>query len=75
MFEVRLSPKNFCRLLSLFVKCAAILAGIQWFLIEQHLSDILAVGSAGEFDPIVKFHDTFLEEANFVGFRAAVLVG
>ena len=52
------------------MKCVALQAGIPCFLVEQHLDDLLLVGSNKEEDSAVQFHEVFLAKANRVGFRA-----
>ena len=69
MFGSRSSPGIFCDLLGLFVRCIILLSGIPDYLVEQHLDDVLAIDGGGMDDPVARFNDLFLEEAEKVGFR------
>ena len=69
MFGTRSSPGIFCKLLGLFRSCVALLSGIAPYQDLQHLDDVLAVGSSREGDPVERYHELFLVEAERAGFR------
>lgn len=69
MFGTRSSPGIFSDLFRLFVDCVTLLAGMEPYMVEQHLDDVLGIGDGGEEGTVHKFHEMFMEEADKAGFR------
>ena len=69
MFGTRSLPGIFCKLLGLFLSGVALLSGIAPYQQMQHLDDDLTVGSSREGDPVDRYYDLFLEDAERAGFR------